>query len=458
MIRERFLSDPIKKKIAEISKREIQVTAGISEIEGSDNYILIVEDLHAAFRAIGDISRIPTYLSEYKYIQLEIGIGFKNIDESIEIDYKNRSEIIKFLKTDIITPYRKMYKEKVGKSIRNTFVVLTQEVFNDLDRFDRDSCNPIEFNNELFYKMDINRIFRRCKLFDFLDKIKYESKLYLQIDDLYIPPIEYEEIENILKQEKVVFITGTTECGKTYTAIRLLWEYFLKGYEPIWWSGKEEKSRIEVRRKLLEIQDELRDGNIIYFEDPFGQKTYEKMEGLEKEIGTIIDSIRNTNNAFIIITSREEVFKEFLKEKISISQIDKLEKRLNLKKPSYDPEKRKAILTKWAEARNCLWLKNEDLKKKIFDLLGNSTNLPTPLSIREFAISTRNMDDEAELIMKIKEKSGGTANRFAREIEDMDLDKVLFLSFPFIGNFNLDFVEHQYEQLSEKVGITVVNL
>ena len=40
--------------------------------------------------------------------------------------------------------------------------------------------------------------------------------------------------------------------------------------------------------------------SIIYFEDPFGKVKYQSDEDLENEIGTIIDSIRNSANTYTI--------------------------------------------------------------------------------------------------------------------------------------------------------------
>jgi len=34
------------------------------------------------------------------------------------------------------------------------------------------------------------------------------------IDDVYVPPAEYEDIQYILKEKRIVFITGTQEYGK----------------------------------------------------------------------------------------------------------------------------------------------------------------------------------------------------------------------------------------------------
>jgi hypothetical protein len=41
VIRETFLSHPLNKKIEKIKEKGIEVSKGISEIEGSDNYVLI---------------------------------------------------------------------------------------------------------------------------------------------------------------------------------------------------------------------------------------------------------------------------------------------------------------------------------------------------------------------------------------------------------------------------------
>src|SRR5205823_100840 len=65
------------------------------------------------------------------------------------------------------------------------------------------------------------------KFNNFLGEIgKSGSLLYDRFEDVYVAPIEYEEIESNLKKYRCVFITGTPEYGKTYTAIKLLWEFY----------------------------------------------------------------------------------------------------------------------------------------------------------------------------------------------------------------------------------------
>jgi len=364
VIRQNYLSDPLAKKIGEIKREGIQISKGISEIEGSDNYVLIVDHV--------------------------VGLGTKEIDEDIEVKPINRKEIIKFLKNDIINPYRSYYKKKHGVGIKETFVLFTPDFFDVLEPLDRKYGERILYKTKTFFVADVDKVQQRGRVFEFLDKLGYAgSKWYGRIDEVYVPPLEYEDMAETLKEKRIVFITGTPEYGKTYTAVRLMWEYYNKGYEPGWIKGGEAAERVEVRKRLENISAELKPGHIIYFEDPFGRTKYERREGLEREIGTIIDTVKQVEDAYAIITSREEVFKEFEKEKLSA----------------------------------------KDLKELVLESIKDEKILPTPLSIKDFAVATFNIEKESVRKEKIKEKSKETAKAFAEEIKNMTDDKILFLSF-----------------------------
>ena len=111
------------------------------------------------------------------------------------------------------------------------------------------------------------------KVLKFLRKIGADCiKKYQIINDVFVPPLEYDNIKKALSEDKVVFITGTKEYGKTYIAIRLLWEYFINGYEPTWLKGQKGS---ETRSSLLNVERYLKPHHIIYFEDRFG-KTEER--------------------------------------------------------------------------------------------------------------------------------------------------------------------------------------
>jgi len=453
VLRQNYLSDPVEKEIEEIKREGIQISKGISEIEGSDNYVLIFDDIQTAFELVGKLTTIKISHRDYGVIPLEVALGTKEIDKGIEVRPINRKKIIEFLKEDVINPYRSYYKNKNDETIKETFVLFTQEFFDDLEPLDKKYCERISHRNKTFFVADLEKIQQRARVFEFLEKIGYAgSKWYGRIDGVYVPPSEYEDMARTLHERGILFITGTPEYGKTYTAVRLMWEFYNRGYEPRWILGGESAERNEVRRRLEDIGAVLKPGRIIYFEDPFGKTRYERREGLEREIGTIVDNIQQVGDVYVIITSREEVFKEFEKEKLSAVELQEFEKKLNIKNPSYNYEKRKEILLKWAGEKNCKWLGTKKLTGLVLESIKAEKTLPTPLSIRDFARATFDVEDEDELKGEIKEKSQETAKAFAKEIKDMSDDKILFLSFLFISDhFEIEFVRATYQEMVEEL-------
>ncbi len=453
--REIFLRNPLKKKMEDIGNNKA-VSKGLSEIEGSDNYIIPVDTVEEVIEIIGELTRIKIPCEGFQWIPLEIGVGMKEINEDIPVELNSRTEIITFLKEDIINPYRDYFEQTYKKSAKESFVLFTEDFFNDLESLDRNHCTNISHREKSFFLANLKKIHERCSVFKFLSEIGYPgSKLYGRINDLYVPPVEYDDIRKSLKEKRIVFITGTREYGKTYTAVRLMWEYFSRGYKPKWVKGGEQTERTIVRETLENIEKELKPKSISYFEDPFGKTRYEKRESLEREIGTIVDSVEQVEDAFVIITSREEVFKEFEKEKLSRSDIKRFEKRLNLKRPSYNYKRRREILRKWAENESCVWFKDRYLRKLVFEIIEDEKILPTPLSIRSFAKSSIYVDKEKHIREKMKEKSEETTLGFSREIKEMSGDKILFLSFLFISNlFKTDFIREVYEELIEELNLT----
>ncbi|WXG43854.1 MAG: hypothetical protein WED04_07455 [Promethearchaeati archaeon SRVP18_Atabeyarchaeia-1] len=417
-----------------------------------DQWLLVFSDLWKVFVGIGELLVLN--------LQLEIAIVVEELPELVGSRFfPLTNELVAGLKNKknaVIGYYHAWYRSTHGndnEGPRATFVVLTESAYNELDPLDRRRCQRIKREGQKgetidFFIAEISEILRRGRVFQFLQRIGIPgSAWYDRIDDLYVPPLEYEEIKEVLKRNGILFLSGTKEYGKTYTAIRLLWEYFSKGYEPIWIPGREEREREEVRTRLEEIARELRPHRIIYFEDPFGQTQYERRENLERVIGTITVEIRNVKDAYVIITSREEAFKQFRREQVSSLEFEQFEKKLSIRKPSYNYEKRREILLKWAEAKGCKWLKDDRLKDLILENLNKERILPTPLSIREFVTSTVNVEREEELKKEIMRKSEETERSFAREIGDMSDDKILFLSFAFVSHLPVGLVRREYVRL-----------
>ena len=460
----------VREKFIDVIKERVGIIEAKGKIIGkkygqSDDWLLVTDALDKVFNCILEILNHNTGYKNYEKIPLEIAIGIGEYDRWAGFDGKDliiEESTIKFYKTNIIGYYHKWYKKTHShQSPKSSFIVLTESTYHELEPLDKKICQKIEYKKDgnkkqviAFFVADVDKVQQRGRVFEFLEKIEYAgNKWYGRIDEVYVPPLEYEDIARTLKEKRIVFITGTQEYGKTYSAVRLLWEYYNQGYEPKWIKGGELTERIEVRKKLENIRAELKPRHIIYFEDPFGKTRYEKRVGLEREIGTIIDSAKRVEDVYIIVTSREEVFKEFEKEKLSAKNLKDFENKLNIKKPSYGYGKRKEILLNWAEEENCKWLGNKKLKELVLESIEDKKILPTPLSIRDFAVATAKIEKENELKEKIIEKSKETAKAFAQEIKNMTDDKILFLSFPFIYPFRVEEIRETYQKLVKELNL-----
>jgi len=439
-VRQKIILEPVRRRVEEVSKKRINVSL--------DSYLLTVDSVQRAFEVVGELTTIAFPRKGHAFVPLELVLDAREIDESVSVELASQRPIIEALRNDILSLYHEYCKKK-GIRIKETFVLFTPEFFNDLEPLERKYCNPISYKRKRFFLADLEKIRQRARVFQFLKEIGCEGdKRFERIDEIYVPPLEYEDMANTLNGKRFLFITGTGQYGKTYTAARLMWEYYQKGYKPRWIKGGELSERNDVRIRLENITAELKPQHIIYFEDPFGKSTYEKREALETEIGTIISNVERVTNVYVIITSREEVFKEFAKEKPPSSSLDEFRRALNIKRPSYDYEKRQQMLCKWAEEKGCKWLENNELKELVLGLIKNLKVLPTPLSIWAFAIASAGMKGETELREEVEKKSQETAFEFAKEIRDMSDDKRLFLSFLFVSDyFEVSFVEGIYQEL-----------
>lgn len=130
--------------------------------------------------------------------------------------------------------------------MKRTYIILTEDMYNELKPLDRKYVRVIEEEKEKIYVANIDVIQQRSRVLSFLREIGGDLR-YWRIDEIYVEPLEYEEIKETLKRDRIVFITGTAEYGKTYTAIRLLWEYYCNGYKPVWVRGGEFEERRIVR-------------------------------------------------------------------------------------------------------------------------------------------------------------------------------------------------------------------
>lgn len=445
-IRYKFISNLDEKLNDLLQKKYI-----VGKNDGTDDWIFVSDDLQNLIISVSEIMEM------YSVFPFEIGLGSGIYKEDVNFNSKqfiSQDPTIQFLKTKILPKYSKWYKSAHDeKSVKDTYVLFTKELHQKLDYFEQDIFELIKYERETLYLIDDEKFKTWGKCLNFLNTLGIsKNKIYDGVDRLYAIPQGYDEIKKHLKSDKVVIITDNPESGKTYTAVRLLWEYYLKGYQPVWERG--DNSIHEKRISLENIESNLKKKQIFYFEDPFGENKYEKMELLEKKIGSIIDKIREFNDVYLIITSRREIFKEFNLNNLYLADFERFEQSLNMTNCLLDCSERQKLLLMWAKKNKCKWLTRLEIKTDVLELLESSRCLPSPLKIREFCVASRDTVDYEEIHKKIIEKSKETSIGFAEEISHFSADKILFLSFPFTsGSFELEFIKESYKEMVHEFGL-----
>ena len=179
-----------------------------------------------------------------------------------------------------------------------------------------------------------------CERHRFVKVIGSAENRYLFIDKYYVKPREYDEMLRLLEKEGVLVITGDPGIGKTYTAIHFLYHYFQNGFHPTWFYGLGKEDRDKQREALMNY--EPKEHHVVYIEDPFGRTVFEKREELQTLFGNLVQKFRACK-AKLIITSREEVFKQFENEVLNSTNLELFKKELNVRNPSYGKEDLKQI-------------------------------------------------------------------------------------------------------------------
>ena len=117
--------------------------------EGED-WLLVTRSIDSAFKVITNILDHNTQYKRYEKVPLEIGIGVGLFDKWARFDGNKlirESSTIQFLKTRIIDCYHGWYFKTYSKSIKSTFVVLTESAYNQLDPLDKKICRKVEYES-----------------------------------------------------------------------------------------------------------------------------------------------------------------------------------------------------------------------------------------------------------------------------------------------------------------------
>ena len=321
-----------------------------------------------AFKTIGGVLKAN--------LPLAIGIGFLKVDELYLIERSKGT--ISNLKTNMIPKYKKFYEKEHGEhSLTQTFILFTPEAYEQLDS-KRKCFKP--YPSAEFYFIEQKEFERELKVFEFLEKIGSQRAEYREIEELYVTPENYDKIKSTLDEHNIVFIIGDAEMGKTYTAIRLLWEYFKEGYKPVYIGEERRKEQWELIRRKTQFDEEA-----IYLEDPWGLIEFDRSESLFKEIGTFITEVKR-NECKIIVTSREKVFKEFEKRKETEEDLWRYVTPLKINL-AYSKENLADMLKKYITVFEPSWSNNDKLTRVAFEAI--EKKLRTPMSIKNFVVYSK---------------------------------------------------------------------
>lgn len=212
------------------------------------------------------------------------------------------------------------------------------------------------------------------------------------VDRAFVPPAQYKRALEVLEREHVVCLFGDPHMGKTYCAIRLLWDYFSqKGYEPYW-----QHVSAPLGDRPHNLSDQLREGAILYIEDPFGRT------GPAEDIDLIIHHVRllildaKKRNVRVVITSRSAVFKTAVADKLN-PFIVTLSQELLIDQ-SYDEAALEQITGFYISNFAPLWARDGDRATICHTV---AEELAAPHNIKEFIEATRREPDLSAALARL---------------------------------------------------------
>lgn len=271
---------------------------------------------------------------------------------------------------------------------------------------------------------------------------------YSRISELFVPPREYPLILDVLERSKLVFIVGDPGLGKTYTAVQLLKHYYQKGYKPSWWVGLERKDRAEQRKTLEHFQPKPME--IVYFEDPFGRTVFENRDSLRRAFRPILDSLTSLD-ARVVVTSRREVFEQFLNEAVSSDELRALSADMNIVSPSYDPDRLYEMFRKLnSHAEHPI----SDADSSEIEAVIRSGHIATPLALFDLAHSTASASGREEILQRVRRRGLEQVQLFGEEIVACPDSTKLVLALVFLfGAHPVSLLHQAYETAATSIGL-----
>ncbi len=389
-----------------------------------------------------DENDLGLYIENDK-VELEIAIGLAEYSKPVSMDFKSlesKPETISLMSLNLSQWYHQYSK----MSIRRTFIAITKEIYEKMNFHNQDHCSEIQYETKpIFYILDLKRIREIGNVIEFSYKVSHSYIAYLEIDWIFVPPQNYLEIKNNLKNKKFCIISGESQYGKTFTSIRLLWDFFIDGFKVLNISSeefeKDEHQDISLNNEPL----------VIYIEDPFGKEYYKSSNYIEQKLKDIINSVRQYENCYLIITMNNKVVQDYFNQKvINIDEVVN-ENIFTISLNSYTEDQRELLIKNYAKKNKCIWYKDNEISTKILRNIRSHHLLGSPFSITRFTQNTLEKNNLETLKNEVEKITSDILKYISNNIQNFSDPKFLFLILLYTcNNYSLDKFQNIYEILS----------
>jgi hypothetical protein len=274
---------------------------------------------------------------------------------------------------------------------------------------------------------------------DFLDALAVDtsgSSPYLAIDRLFVPPRQYSRIREVLAQRHAVVILGDPHVGKTYTAVRLLWEsYRDDGRQPRWINSNRLAAALQSPAGSFEarIKELFPAGSTVYLEDPFGTTVPLDMRDFVDNLKSFFRIVRETDLR-VVITSRSHVFNQVIPD-VFAEYVVTLTQQLVLEQ-SYDADDLADLIRRYLDEYRVAW-RAEATPDVVARIAGE---LHAPHNIALFLIATRDVARMADALAQLRSYRD-VVEQFALILRELPLWQLGFLCVAyFFSSFDIDAV------------------
>lgn len=249
-----------------------------------------------------------------------------------------------------------------------------------------------------------------------------------------MPPLRFEDMKRDLRENRVIFLVSKSGYGATFTAIKLLWDYFQQGYTPRWlyWCREPTKGRCSLDF-AMNFKYQFPPKSVTYYEDPFGKEFFgrDKIIGVSDFVNLLSFFKSNyvkKHNFFVIFSSSEEIFQEIENNHILPQDQTRFASLINIYSIEYDRDQKLQLLQKWGRFFGCNWTNGENFASVVAKLDPQVLENISPLFIRDLAMNSPKIKDDATLLEIIANSGADPVRLFAEDLKTKTLEEQYFIA------------------------------